>query len=530
MSTAPGVPPVDAPPSASADLAREVLALLSGHGFSGPDLGERLGVLAPRELRGRGLGRLSQRSGERPSLVLLARLFLSGERVPREDADMLGDGARDLLAAAGLVVAEGAALRATVQLVPFEGLLVAADRRERHDAGAADFVLGPGPTTQGLADLAIRRPVGDTLDLGCGAGALACLAARWSDRVVGADLNERAIAFARFNAALNGVDNVEFVAGDLYAPVAGRRFDRVLCNPPYVVSPASDYLYRDGEPGICARVVAGAPAHLAPGGTLQMVANWPQRRGRDWREDLRAELVAEGCDRWVLARTALEPLRYAAAWLSQQRLEEAALARALDDWLAFYDQEGIETIGQGLVVVHRADGREPWCELREAPPQLGAAGESIAGVLEARDRLARAGDLDALPGMVLAPAAGLERRTRQRPGTDGWQGVADELRLREGFTFAARLDPVAMGLFGFMDGRRSAEAATRAFAASEGIAAEPLLAGLPELVARLMWLGLLRPASGVGRPAAAEASGPAGADAAAEREHPPSGAASVRDA
>ena len=78
-------------------------------------------------------------------------------------------------------------------------------------------------------------PAGATvLDLGTGSGVLAVAAARSARSVVAVDIDPAAVRCARINALLNGVeDRVEVREGDLFDPVAGERFDVVLCNPPF---------------------------------------------------------------------------------------------------------------------------------------------------------------------------------------------------------------------------------------------------------------------------------------------------------
>ena len=72
------------------------------------------------------------------------------------------------------------------------------------------------------------------LDLGTGSGVSAIFAARLAGRVVATDINPAAVRCARINALLNGVeDRVEVREGDLFAPVAGERFDVIIFNPPY---------------------------------------------------------------------------------------------------------------------------------------------------------------------------------------------------------------------------------------------------------------------------------------------------------
>ncbi len=77
------------------------------------------------------------------------------------------------------------------------------------------------------------------LDLGTGSGVLGLRGASHCDRVTAVDINPRALMFAGFNAHLNFVDNIELLEGSWFEPVAGRRFDLIVSNPPYVVSPVT---------------------------------------------------------------------------------------------------------------------------------------------------------------------------------------------------------------------------------------------------------------------------------------------------
>ena len=85
------------------------------------------------------------------------------------------------------------------------------------------------------------------------------------------------------NAELNQAGNIEWRQGSWYEPVAGEQFDLIVANPPYVLSPSSDYVYRDAGPagGVVGHVIAGAAEHLAPGGVACILANWPERDD-DW--------------------------------------------------------------------------------------------------------------------------------------------------------------------------------------------------------------------------------------------------------
>jgi len=112
------------------------------------------------------------------------------------------------------------------------------------------------------------------LEIGAGLGLAAVLAARAGARVVATDVVPAAVETIRANAALNGV-TIDARLGDSYAPVAGERFDLVCSNPPQMPTPpgrerrdataAADNGGIDGWE-VLDRLIAGAPAHLAPGG------------------------------------------------------------------------------------------------------------------------------------------------------------------------------------------------------------------------------------------------------------------------
>ncbi len=114
------------------------------------------------------------------------------------------------------------------------------------------------------------------LEIGAGLGLAAVLAARAGARVVATDVVPAAVETIRANAALNGV-TLDARLGDCYAPVGAERFDLICSNPPQMPTPparerddaaaAADNGGLDGWL-VLDRVIAGAPAHLAPGGRL----------------------------------------------------------------------------------------------------------------------------------------------------------------------------------------------------------------------------------------------------------------------
>ncbi|WP_062210337.1 HemK2/MTQ2 family protein methyltransferase [Streptomyces sp. NBRC 109706] len=119
----------------------------------------------------------------------------------------------------------------------------------------------------------------DVLEVCSGSGALSAYAARLGARVTAVDIGRRAVLSTRINAVLAG-RRVTVRRGDLTTAVAGRSYDLLFSNPPYVPSPL-DTLPRTGaarawEAGrdgraLVDRICAAAPAMLRPHGVLLLV-------------------------------------------------------------------------------------------------------------------------------------------------------------------------------------------------------------------------------------------------------------------
>jgi len=108
----------------------------------------------------------------------------------------------------------------------------------------------------------------EVLDMGTGSGVGALFAARHARRVVAVDINPAAVRCAQLNATLNHLEHrIEVRGGDLFVPVQGERFDRVLFNPPFVRGiPRNDRERAWRSADVAERFAAQLGAHLKPGG------------------------------------------------------------------------------------------------------------------------------------------------------------------------------------------------------------------------------------------------------------------------
>lgn len=121
-------------------------------------------------------------------------------------------------------------------------------------------------------------------DICTGSGCLAILAAHAfpNAEVDAVDISDAALAVARKNVADYGLEHhVHLVQSDMLSALAGRQYDIILSNPPYVDAPSMDALpqeYRNepdialasGEDGLdhTHTLIAHAAEHLHPGGLL----------------------------------------------------------------------------------------------------------------------------------------------------------------------------------------------------------------------------------------------------------------------
>ena len=393
-------------------------------------------------------------------LGTLATLFVLGLPVDAAAADAafptLGTPGAVRL---GLVAEdEGRVIRPLLDLRPYSFVdahgagawFIASDLGEMALGGAIpeNHVLGVGGASTTLSGLMLPIPVESALDLGTGCGIQALHASRHARRVVATDISERALELAAFNAQLNGIDTIEFRLGSLFEPVAGERFDHIVSNPPFVITPRVEgvpsYEYRDGGlvgDALVQRVIDEAADHLNPGGVAQLLGNW-EYRGPDPRSGLdrvAGWLDGSPLDAWVVERELQDAALYAETWIRDggTRVGSAAFDALSSAWLDDFASRDVTAVGFGYVTLRASAAAVPLRRL-ERIDGLGSnstgLGTHLAVCLAAHDWQAARDDA-ALVDAVLTVAPDVTEERHYWPG-DEHPTVID---LRQGGGFGRTL-------------------------------------------------------------------------------------------
>ncbi len=362
-----------------------------------------------------------------------------------------------------------------------------------------DHVTGVGAASLTLAAATVRRRVGSLLDLGTGCGVQALHATRHAGAVTATDLAPRALALARATFALNGVE-VELVDGPWLEPVAGRRFDQIVSNPPFVPGPARvDYVYRDsGQDGdaALAALVRALPEHLEPGGVAQLLGSWLHVRGEDWPDRVRSWLPA-GVDAWVIQREVADPALHVGTWQRDAGLDLASpdgRAQA-GAWLDWMEGERVEAIGFGMITLRRTDAA-PAVVFEDLPGAVDdPLGPEVEGWLDRVDWLrTHAGD-DALldARLAVAPSVVLERYAE--PGVEGWAEAGAAVARLDGPRWRHEVDEPAAALLAGCAGALPLRDLVELLSYAHDRPADELVRDTLPAVRELVRHGLLVPAS-----------------------------------
>ena len=476
------------------------------------DLLEKAGFLDESILDAIGINDLPSLESDHPLLLdrtaggsvlhTLIRLFLM--EVPVE-ADTFAQAIRPMTPESwlqsGLVRSHNGQVAAAVKLLPFRNLILAFDLPAMlQTPQRSQYVMGIGGSTITLSQLTIRKPSRQTLDLGCGCGVHAFLAAQHSQQVAAVDLNPRAVQLAAFNARLNNISNVDCLQGDFFGPVGERKFDLIISNPPFVISPESRFIYRDGgkeADSVTRNIARQAPRFLEEGGFCQILCNWAEKGGSDWQQQMAQWFEGSDCDVWVMRSESLSPAAYASKWIRHTEFsdEETEFSQRFHQWLDYYERLGIESFGAGLITMRRRAIGPNWFRADESPERMiGPCGEHVARGFELQDFLETVREDRALLACRLKYSADLRLEQQFTPSEQGWKVTGSAIHLTKGLAFRGNSDTFMANLMIHCNGRKTLQELLPDMATALKADPAKLAPLVCQLIRKLVEQGFLLPA------------------------------------
>jgi hypothetical protein len=269
-------------------------------------------------------------------------------------------------------------------------------------------------------------------------------------------------------------------------------FDLIVANLPFLIAPTARYLYRDsGMRGdeFVRRIVRDSPPLLTEGGFFQLLYQWPVTRQEDSRAHLKRAFQNLGYDALVLKVEELDVGRYAQGWIRDTETDDPKeAAGAFAAWMKFYEDEGIQSVGSGLVALRKRSGPKNWIHLDDAPENLNQpTGDAVLRRFSVLDYLETIDDPRLLEARLTA-APGVRLTQIAVPSNDKWKIASARLRLESGMQYEGNIDAFVGNFIPRCDGRQTVGSIVSDLAPMTGASpdkiAPPFLMVLRTLIAR----------------------------------------------
>ncbi len=383
---------------------------------------------------------------------------------------------------------------------------IASDLGELALGGALpeNHVLGVGGASLTLAGLQLGRSSGLALDLGTGCGIQALHASRYSGRVIATDISQRALDFAAFNAALNGIRTIEFRLGDMFEPVAGEHFDYIVTQSAVRDHPAwrrgaqlrvprrGQGGRRDRGGGHCGRRASPAAGRGGPAARKLGVPHGRGGAAEDGLDRIGGWIDAAGLDGWVIEREVQDPALYAQTWIRDGGIRAGAESDRLEDaWLDDFEARGVTAVGFGYVLLRSRPERRVCVAANASMARFpGASARNLASTLTAFDWQAELDD-DALARAMLVVAPDVTEERHYWPGDE--HPAVMNLRQGGGFARSYPLGTALAAVVGACDGELSVGAICSAVSQLLEVDEAELVAEVLPALREFVTVGMLVP-------------------------------------
>jgi hypothetical protein len=241
----------------------------------------------------------------------------------------------------------------------------------------------------------------------------------------------------------------------------------------------------------CETIVRTAPAFIRDGGYCQILCNWVQRTGDDWRARLASWFDNSGCDVWVLHSHSEDAAEYAFNRISNLTSDQERVEELFGAWMEYYKRERVEAVGFGLITLRRSNRKSHWIKWGSWPAMTGPCGDAIERGFAARDFLEDHDD-----DQLLATRVGCAPNVRwrqERDLSDLGSLSHSSLHFINGLAYTANVDSAVVEFVSRCAGDRPLSFFLKETAASSGEDAIQFAPRFLKLVRRLIELGFLIP-------------------------------------
>jgi len=442
---------------------------------------------------------LGQAGDCQETLDFLLRLFRDGNSVDREAVERwIPNAVQRSFEALGLLGADSAGCYCPVALYPVRGIWIASDRWKNRQGDSVpmeqDFVI---PATHRLTreflDLLPESSCNKLLELCSGAAAAALLGAKsYARESWAADVSERATQFGEFNRLLNDLNNATVLQGNLYEPVTGLVFDRIVAHPPYVPTLEACAVHADGgEDGefITRAIVEGLPRYLAPGGRFYCTTMGLDRDGEPYEQRVRQWLGAAESefDVLFLGGSSQGPAQFAYRTARTKR----GNWDLMDRWRAHLEKLKITRLVSGSLVIQRRECTRTVFTIRRQKGENGGASEA-EWLLDWERRRAEPGAAERLLQSRLVASTGVEVHTIHAKRSDVFVPTKFTLKTRHPFHVEYECPAWVAKLVQHCDGKIAAQDLLEAGRLGQWIADSVSDEQVAHTLAHLVSVGILR--------------------------------------
>jgi carbamoyltransferase len=285
------------------------------------------------------------------SLNHIIKLFMFARPVSFIKAEeIFGKKILDIMSETGLLESRQGEVIALVDIYPCSGYFIATDHII-DESNFEDYVNPVSNDSYCLSKSIPRGSFDNALNLCTGSGVQAIVSSKYSRKIIGVDNNSRAINFAKFNALLNQVSNVEFRQGDLYEAVRGEKFDLIIANPHF--TPAQDIL---------GKIVSGLPEHLKMGGTVR-IASLLAFTDDYYNKKLKSMLKSREFNILTLIGQKSDVESYVKSHFQYEQ-DSTEKDDEIKELILSYKQAGILVLADGLISMGRTSGDTPIDEVK----------------------------------------------------------------------------------------------------------------------------------------------------------------------